>query len=203
MNRTMRWIVPVLALVAVSPTAFAQGGGPGGFNPPPALMAKFKAWQKWRENHKNINKLQQTLMAYRELEKDPSTKVTKDQAKKLVPVFKAWKNKPAMSDDQAKEVNKQLTAPLNDKQLKALATAPNPMQGGRGFGGGARTGGGPGGGRPGGGGMNMDPSKFPDPHDFNPLNPETSPFKTMNPQRFNEMKGKYNEFIASLEQRAK
>jgi len=204
MKRSIRWILPVLALAAVSPGAFAQGGGPGGagFTLPPALKAKFDAWKKWRENHKNIQKLSVTLMAFRELEKDPATKITKDQAKKIVPVFKAWQNKPTMSDDQAKDVNKQLTSPLNDKQLKTLATAPNPFAGGGRPGGG----GGAGGARPGGAGgagQMPDASKFPDPHDYNPLNPETSPFKAMDPKRFSEMKGKYNEFITSLEQRAK
>jgi hypothetical protein len=208
MKRSIRWIVPAAAVVVIAslaPAVNAQGG-PGGFNPPPALMAKFKAWQKWRDNHKNVNKLQTTLFAFRELEKDPSTKITKDQAKKIVPVLKAWRNKPVMTDDQAKDVNKQLTASLNDKQLKTLATAPNPMQGGRGFGGGARPGGGAAGGGAGGGGggmAQMDPSKFPDPKDFNPLNPDSSPFKSMNPQRFSEMKGKFAEFVASLEARAK
>lgn len=204
MNRSMRWILPALALAAVSPAVLAQGGpGGAGFQLPPAAKAKMDAWKKWRENHKNIQKLSVTLMAFRELEKDPSTKITKDQAKKIVPVFKAWQNKPTMSDDQAKDVNKQLTSPLSDKQLKTLATAPNPFAGGGmrpGGGGGA---GGAGGARPAGGGGMPDFSKIPDPHDYNPLNPETSPFKSMNPQRFNEMKGKYHEFITSLEQRAK
>jgi len=197
MTKTVRVMCAALLVAVAAPSANAQGAG---FNPPPALMAKFKAWQKWRENHKNISKLTTTLAALRELEKDKATELKKDQAKKILSIFNEWKDKPAMTDEQAQQVNKKISDLMSDGQLQAIATAPNPMQGGRGFGGGA------GGQRPGGagGGMAaMDPAKFPDPKDYNPLNPDTSPFKSISPDRFKEMKGKWNEYLTTLQTRAK
>ena len=48
-------LLPVAALFVLSTAAQAQGpggGGLGGFQIPPAMQAKFKAWQHWRDNHK-------------------------------------------------------------------------------------------------------------------------------------------------------
>src|SRR5205823_15085684 len=126
----------------------------------------------------------------------------KSQAAKIVPVLKAWRSKPVMSDDQALQVNKQLTSALNEQQLKTLASIPDFGRGGRGFGGGAgqRPGGG-GGGQA--GGMRFDPSKMPDPHDYNPLNPDTNPMRAMNPQMSTQMKASFDQLIADLSARAK
>ena len=206
MNRAIKWIAPVAAAVALAPAALAQGG----FQMNPQMQAKFQAWQKWRQNHPHIQSLQQTMIGFREMEKDPKTKLTRDQARKILPVVKAWRNKPTMSDDQALQVTKQLTASLNTAQLKKIATAPQFGRGGRGFGGGARPGGGgpggPGGGRPGGPGGGrggFDPSKMPDPKDYNPLNPDTNPIAQALPQASQRMKQTMAEFIAGLQAAAK
>ena len=60
-------ILPLAALFVLTTTAQAQGpgGGPGGFQIPPAMQAKFQAWQHWRDNHKNVSSLQRTLGALR------------------------------------------------------------------------------------------------------------------------------------------
>jgi hypothetical protein len=208
MNPWLRRLAMAAAVIMWTPAAFAQGGFGGQM--PPEMQAKMRAWQKWRENNKNIVALQQTMMSLRELENDPKTQLSKDQAKKILTVIKAWRNKPVMTNDQAREVMKQLTTPLNEAQLKKMATAPRFGQGGRGFGGGFRPGGGggPGGGgfRPGGGpGGPGRPGGFqmPDPKPYNPLNPDSSPFVKMNPEMGKRVKQRYNEMIAKLEARAK
>lgn len=206
MNRWFLNLAAVITAVFLASAVLAQGGFGGQM--PPEMQAKMKAWQKWRENNKNIVALQQTLMSLRELENDPQTQLTRDQAKKILAVIKAWRNKPVMTNDQARDVMKQLTAPLNEAQLKKMATAPRFGQGGRGFGGGFRPGGGGGGGggfRPGGPGPGGRPSGFqmPDPKPYNPLNPDSSPFVKMNPEMGKRVKQRYNEMVAKLEARAK
>src|SRR2546430_15475510 len=132
MKSLIRWFVPVVvagSFAALAPAALAQGGP--GFQPSPQMMAKFKAWQTWRENHKHVAQVGQTVRALREIEKNPSTKLNKAQAAKIVPVLKAWRNKPLMTDDQALQVNKQLTSALNESQLKTLASIPAFGPGGR------------------------------------------------------------------------
>jgi hypothetical protein len=163
------------------------------------LQAKRKAWESWRANHKNISALGQTLMGIGTLESDPKTALTKDQAKKIVPVLKTWRNKPKMSDEDALKVNRAITSPLSDMQLKKIATAPRFGRGGPGFGGGARMGGGAGAGQGGGQRPAFDISKFPDPKDYNPLNPDTLPFEQMRPQA----KQRIDKLIADLTKRAK
>src|SRR5438552_13486460 len=126
MKSVIRWTAPAVIAVAVgalAPAASAQGGP--GFQMPPAVQAKMKAWQTWRDNHKHIAQVGQTVRALREIEKDPRTKLAPAQAKKIAPVLKAWRNKPTMSDDQALQVNKQLTSSLNDAQLKTLPSVPD------------------------------------------------------------------------------
>lgn len=194
MNRIARIIMGAAAAMAFVAPALAQGppgGGPGGFNPPPEMMAKIKAWQKWRENHKSVAAITHTIRGLGECEKDPKTALNKDQAKKVLAVLKAWRTKPVMSNDQAGGVNKALNAPLSLLQIKKIAATPEFGQRGGGGGGGMGRpgggGGGPGGGRPGGpGGFTL-----PDPKDFNPLNPDSSPFqgrmKDMAVQRYNEL----------------
>jgi hypothetical protein len=163
--------VTLLASVAV-----AQG--PGGFQLTPAIRAKFQAWQKWNEAHKNIGAVQQTVFAMAEMQNNPKTKFTKPQAKAILAVLKTWRNKPVMTDSQARNVNKKLAATFTMPQLKALAAMP--QRGGRRMGGGGQGGqrpGGAGGGRPGGGRGGFDPSKIPAPRDYNPLNPGTLPME--------------------------
>ena len=188
------WL-PMLAAATLVGSAQAQGpggfgrpGGGGGFQPPPAMMAKLQAWRQWRDNHKNVVALQRTLDAMARLEQDPQTKLTRPQAHAVLAVINKWKAKPALNDAQARIVNTQLTTPLNPIQIKAIASAPQ-GRGGRGpgggsFGGGRGPGGGPGfggGGRPGGpggpggSGPRFDPASFPSPREYNPLNPVTNP----------------------------
>lgn len=191
-------IAAIFAAVALlSATAFAQGpGGPGGFQPSPQMRAQFQAWRSWRDNHKNVVALQQTLRGLQEIEQDPSTRLNKVQAHKVLAVLVKWKDKPAIKDAQARIVSQQLTAPLNVTQLQKLAAA---MQR-RGFGGGPggprpggmggpRPGGfgGPGGGRPGGFTLQA-------PHDYNPLNPNTLPFPPMRVRAAQNM----SQLIAAL-----
>ncbi|BDI29766.1 hypothetical protein CCAX7_18170 [Capsulimonas corticalis] len=204
MKATFKQIIPLAALLALSTGAFAQGpgfggppppggfGGPGGggFQMPPEARAKMQAWRKWRDSHKNVSSVQRSVRAISALEQDPRTKLTKPQARAILGVLKAWRNRPVMTDAQARQVNQQITAPLSIPQLKKLATlsadrrgGPGGGPGGRpggGFGGGGfgggRPGGGPGGG-PGGRPGGFDPSKISAPHDYNPLNPSTLPFE--------------------------
>ena len=198
--------LPVVGALLLAAAAHAQApGGPGGFQPSPQMMAKFQAWQRWRDSHKNITALQQTLRGMQEMQQDPRTQLTRAQASKILPVLTKWRNKPVMSDAQARQVNQQITAPLSVPQLKKLASV-SAQRGGRpggfggGFGGGRPGGGpgGPGGPRPGGfgGGRPGGPGGFtmPDPHDYNPLNPNTLPFQRMRPRAQQQIDG----LIASL-----
>ena len=167
-----RVLLAVALAVAVSAPVMAQGpGGGGGFGMPPEMM---KVFEKMRTARKNRMQIGQTVRALAELNKDPKTALTKDQAKKVLAVIDAWKKKPDMTEDQAKQVSKDLTKPLasNLAQLKALTVAMssrNRMGGGRmggggGMGGGRMGGGGGmGGGRPGGGGMG---GGMPDPKEM-------------------------------------
>lgn len=181
-----RTILAALAIGAlIMPTALAQRPGGG---PPmsPEVQARMKAWQKFRETHKNLTSLQQTMAGLEAMEKDPRTRLTKAQAKTVVGVLKTWRNKPVMTDAQALAVNKQITAPLSVAQLKKIATAREA----RGMGANRRPGGGQGGPAAGGGqgrpGANQtrtfDPSRFPAPREYNPLNPSTIPMERMREQ---------------------
>ena len=170
----------VAALSLLAPPVSAQGFGGGGM--PPEIAAKIKAWQRWRDSHKSISNLQTMLYQVGEMDKQPDTRLTKPQAAKLCSILSAWRNRPTMTDDQAKDVSKQIGAMLNDRQIKKMVSIQPPwMRGaGGGGGGGFRPAGGGGprpGGRPGG-------FSFPDPPagGYNPLNPDTLPFAGMRPQ---------------------
>ena len=206
MRPIKHFLLPILAAATLAGSAQAQGpgfggpGGPGGFQMPPAMMAKFQAWRQWGTAHPNVMSLQRTLGAMADLEQDPRMKLTRPQAHAVLAVINRWKGKPALSDAQARQVSAQITAPLNPAQVQAIAMASR-GRGGRGPGGGGGFGGGrpggPGGGRPGGfgggrpggpggfgggrpggpsgGGPRFDPASFPAPRDYNPLNPATNP----------------------------
>jgi hypothetical protein len=210
-------VLSLAAAAALSSVAFAQGpaagGGGGGGGAanfmaslPPEAQAKMKKWQAWRQNHKNISQLNQTMHAITEMDKDPTTQLNKDQAKKISAAIKPWGSKPVMSDDQALALNKQITGALSLTQIKKMATMQANRRssfGGGGGGGGGRPGGGgpggPGGGGPGGsGGMRFDPSKMPDPKDYNPLNPSTYPTGRMGDRMKQGMTG----FMTVLKTRA-
>jgi hypothetical protein len=119
-----------------------------------------------------------TVRALEQLEQEPGNQLTRQQAGSIVSVLKRWRNKPVMSDKQAKVVVNQLTSPLNIAQLQKVTQFETQRRGGgMGMGGGMRPGGGaPGGpGGPGGAGGPRPAFKMPAPRDFNPLNPSTSP----------------------------
>ncbi|HEV2471347.1 MAG TPA: hypothetical protein VGS41_01700 [Chthonomonadales bacterium] len=181
-------LIACAALASICP---AQGQAFGGGGMPPAIMAKIKLWQKWNESHKNITNLGTMLYQVREMDKSPEDRLTKPQAHKLLAILKSWRNKPTMSDDQAKGVSKQIGAILTVKQIKKMTTLTPPWmrRGGMGGGGGARPAGAA---RPGG-------FTFPDPPagGYNPLNPDKMPFPAMRPQ----MKKGLDDFEASLAQR--
>lgn len=205
MTRLVSMVLAVGALAVTGAIAMAQAGGGapgGGFQMPPEMQAKMKAWQKFNANNKHVDQLSKTVRSLGSLESDPKTAFSKDQAKKLLGILKEWRNKPAMTDDQAGQVNKQINAILNINQIKAL-NSPGAM--GRGMMGGRPGGGGPGGGggRPGGPGGGMGNFKFPDPAPYNPLNPETNPFVKANPQMAQMIKSRGGEFMAKLEAKAK
>ena len=193
----LRLVGLVLAITAIAASSRSYAQNPFNLTPQQQeqLQAKRKAWEKWRANNKHVTAVGQTVMGFGTLEEDPKTALTKDQARKILPVLKSWRNKKVMSNDDALKVNRSLTAPLTDAQLKKIASAPRFGRGGPGFGGGARMGGGAGGAqRP-----QFDISKFPDPQDYNPLNPDSLPFegvRTMARQRMDKL-------IADLTARAK
>jgi uncharacterized membrane protein YgcG len=195
LRKLVKLLLPVVAFALLAPAAMAQFG-----NMPPEVQAKMRAWQKFRETHKNFEYLQQTLAGINEMEKYPTTRLTKDQAKQILAVIKPWRNRPVMTNEQAGQVNKALNKPLTLDQVKKVATAPNMMRGGRGFGG--RAGGGGGGGAGGGGQRRpgqFDFSKFPDPKEYNPLNPASLPFEQFRPMATQRM----NELMKLLEDRAR
>ena len=193
----------LLPLAALLLTTGAQAQGPGGFGGggggpqlPPAVMAKMQAWRQWGDHHKNVRSLQRTLGALADMEQDPATKLTKPQAKTVLAVLNKWQAKPALTDAQALQVNKQLTAPLTLIQIKKIATASQGRGGGRPGGGGGGGGFGGGGGRPGGGAPGgrpaFDPASIPSPRDYNPLNPDTQPMvraRDRAKQRMAQLKG--------------
>lgn len=218
-SNTLRFGFAALAAVGTlalgTPGVQAQPPG-GNFQMPPEIKAKIAAWQKYRDSHKNLVNLQTMLMQVREIDKDPATSLDKKQSAKMLGVWKAWRNKPSMSEDQAKAVSKQISSTLTEKQLKKMSTI-QPFRRGMGGGGPGRGPGGPGGpgggGRPAGGpgrgpgGPGRGPGGpggaggFPDPPkgSYNPLNPDTLPFERMRP----EAKKATDEFIANLQRKAK
>jgi hypothetical protein len=218
MNPILKWALPAAAVIALALPAAAQG--PGGQAPSPAVMAKMQAWRKFRDNHPNYRKLQGSLFRLQELESKPATALTKDQAKKILGVLSKWRNKPTMKDEEAKQVNKQIWDVLTPAQLQVMAAADargGRPGGGSGPGGGGPGGfGGPGGGRPGGGGPGgggpgggpggrggFDPSRMPDPKEYNPLNPESSPFFKANPEMAKRSLTRYKEMVGKLQAKAK
>jgi hypothetical protein len=181
------------SLMAMGATGVQAQPPGGGFNMPPEMKAKIAALTKWRDQHKNVSSLQTTLRGIETINKEPETQLNKQQSAKLLTIINAWKSKPDMTEDQAKDVQKQVTGMLNDKQLKRLNA---PGMGG--FGGGMR----PGGGRPGGGGPGGPGGfKIPDPPkgSYNPLNPDSLPFEQFKPMAKKSM----SDFTASLQKQAK
>ena len=187
----------ILVSLAVSQPASAQ---PSMSGPPPELMAKMKKWQQWGDSHKSLSRLQAMIVQVAGLDKEPGSRLSPQQAGKFLGIMKMWSTKPTMSDDQAKQVSKQIGAMLTTKQIQKMATMSNPFGQGAGGGmGGMRPGGGAGaGGRMGGGPGGM---KIPDPPKggYNPFNADTMPFPQTRPM----IKKMQQDFMTQLQSRAK
>ena len=183
----VRTILSALAVTALSVSA-VSAQAPGAPQMTPQMQARMKAWAKFRDTHKNVSSLQQTLFGLSELEKDSKTKLTKAQSKTILGAIQPWRKKPVMTDAQALKLNKQITGVLTQSQLKKIITAPRMGQ---------RTGGmrrppagAPGAGTRGDRPRQFDPSKFPMPKEYNPLNPDTiaqERMRTMAKQRMTDL----------------
>ena len=108
MKKVLMVAATLMMAALVTGPVLAQGGM-GGFQMPPELT---KAMDKMRTARKNRMMIGRTVRAIAELNNDPKTALTKDQAKKVVAVLDKWATKPDMTEDQAKQVSKELTAPL-------------------------------------------------------------------------------------------
>ena len=225
---SVKWHKTLLLAAAIAaagaPWAQAQrpgaGGRPPGAGRPPGMMGgQFGAWRQWGDKHRNLMTLARTMRGLGELDQDPATKLSAAQAKQLLPVLKAWRHKPTITDAQAAKVNHRITSALKPAQAKKLASrrGPGGGPGGRPPGGGSPPGGfgrPPGGGPP-PGGFGRRPGGFggppppggqgefggppPAPKEFNPLNPDTSPFVRDRARRASD----YDHMLAALAARAK
>jgi hypothetical protein len=171
----------------------------GGGQMPPEIAKKIKAWQKFGDDHKKLMILGDQVYQIGELNKEKGYELDKKQAGSILKVINQWKPKTSLSESEAGTISKQLTSPLNAKQIKKMTTIETPrqkMQKARAGGGGAG-GGGP---RPGGGGAGGGFS-FPDPpaKGWNPINPDSLPFEAMKPRAKESMK----KFMADLQARSK
>ncbi len=181
-------------LLAGSPNAQAQP--PGG--PPPGMMQKIKAWQKWGDQHKKLTLLGDQLFQIEKMDGEAGYGLSKGQAGKMLQILNPWRLKTNMTEDQASGLNKQIGNVLTIKQVKRLTQIepPSVTMKKRGFGGGRPR---PGGGRPGGAPGGGFP-QIPDPPKtgWNPLNADSMPFAQARP----EMKRRTNAFFASLQHKA-
>lgn len=195
-RKTLRLCVASLALLSVvtlAPSAKAQGG----FQMPPEIAKKIKAWQKFSEDHKKLMVLGDQISQISDMSRMAGYEMDKKQAAATLKVINANKAKTSLTEDEAGAMSKQLTAVLTVKQIKKMTTIETPRQkmqkqrgGGMGGGGGARPGGAAGG-----------PPSFPDPpaKGWNPINPDSFPFEQAKPK----MKEGMSKLIADLQARAK
>lgn len=201
LKNTLRLGVASLALmsvVALAPSANAQGG----FQMPPEVQKKIKAWQKFSEDHKKLMVLGDQISQIGEMSKMAGYELDKKQAGVILKVIDANKSKTSLTEEEAGAMSKQLTTSLSAKQIKKMTTIETPrqkMQKARAAGG-APGGGGGGAARPGGAAGGGMPS-FPDPpaKGWNPLNPDSFPFEQAKPR----MKEGMNKLVAELKARAK
>lgn len=198
----------VLVMVVTAIAAVAQPPpGAGGFQMTPEMQKRIEEFRKWREAHRYTFQLTSTLWGLEVLDRDAKTKLTPAQAKKILAVLQPLRNKPKMTQDEAKNALKQIKAVLTVNQLNALARYEadrRNRRGGPGGGGmGMRPGsmGGPGGApgaRPGGpGGARPQMPNLSQMKDFNPFkpSPQMGPFG----QRAAEY---WDSFFKGLQQRA-
>lgn len=150
-------IVIALLVLLASVASLAQDQGGGG------------AFAQMQEKYKYTFQLMSMARHIGEIDKDPKYALTQTQAKQVLAVLQPWRSKPKMTQDQAKDVLKNLKKVFNVNQLNAMARIkPRPRTGQQG--GGMRPGGqgGPGGGqgRPDGNRPKFDPNAM---KDFNPF----------------------------------
>ncbi|MGC8785083.1 MAG: hypothetical protein ACP5RN_11960 [Armatimonadota bacterium] len=211
MNRLTLWAGTLLLVMAAVAAIAQPPPGMGGFQMTPEMQKRIEEMRKWREAHKYTFQLTNTLRALEDIDKDPKTKLTPEQAKKILAVLQPYRSKPKMTQDDAKNALKGIKAALNVNQLNAIARIEAERRNRRGGFGGAGGGGmgmrpggtgGPPGGAPGAGGRPGAPAgnfRMPDfsrMKDFNPFKPDTStPFGQRAAQR-------WNEFFKGLQQRA-
>jgi hypothetical protein len=213
MKRLALWTGALLLLITAVAAVAQPPPGAGGFQMTPEMQRRIEEWRKWREAHKHTFQLTSTLRALAEIDKDPRTKLTPEQAKKVMAVLQPYRNKPKMTQEDAKNALKGIKAALNVNQLNAIARIEaerRNRRGGTGGGGmgmrpggpGGAPGGMPGGGagaRPGGPGGPGGGFQMPDPSrmkDFNPFKPDTStPFGQRSAQY-------WSDFFTGLQKRA-
>jgi len=123
-RRRSFWTPAVLAagmLLTVSGAAWAQGmpGSGSGF-PPPEMQAKMAAWQTFRDSHRHVRQVERLLSGLSQLDGNSATKLTRAQAKAILPVLQTWHTKPVMTDAQAAQVSKKLMASLTVAQTRKL-----------------------------------------------------------------------------------
>lgn len=212
MKRLVLW-TGVLVLVAAMAAMAQPPPGAGGFQMTPEMQRRMEEFRKWREAHRYTFQLTSTLRGLDDLDKDPKTKLTAAQAKKILAVLQPLRNKPKMTQDDAKNALKQIKAALTVNQLNALARMEAERRNRRGGpggpggpGGAGMRPGGPGGapgarpGGPGGAGGAGGRFQMPDPStmkDFNPFNPR--PEMGQFAQRGAEY---WKTFFSGLQQRA-
>lgn len=181
-----KWQGVVAAILATAVIGAALAQSPP-VTPPSTAPQDFHqamdAWRTWNETHPNIRAIHRTLRGLEALEEDPTTRFTKPQAKPLLAILETWRNKPVLTDTQAKIVNASLLKPLTKEQLVALTDEPEHgsrpgEHHGDHFGSGGWQSHGWGGGSGGAPGQPGKPAAAPAaPHDYNPLNPATLPFE--------------------------
>lgn len=147
MKRVTLWTGVMLVILTAIAAVAQPPPGAGGFQMTPEMQKRMEEFRKWREAHKYTFQLTSTLRGLEMLDKDAKTKLTPAQAKKILAVLQPLRNKPKMTQDDAKNALKQIKAALTVNQLNALARFEAERRNRRG---------GPGGG-PGGGGMGMRP----------------------------------------------
>ncbi len=209
MRRVTLYISAFVVMAAMAAVAQPPPGA-GGFQMTPEMQRRMEEFRKWREAHKYTFQLTSTLRGLEMLDRDAKTKLTPAQAKKILAVLQPLRNKPKMTQDDAKNALKQIKAALTVNQLNALArfeAERRNRRGGPGGGMGMRPGGmgGPPGGAPGArpgapggpGGARPQMPNLSQMKDFNPFkpNPQMGPFG----QRAAEY---WNNFFKGLQQRA-
>ncbi len=197
----------LFAVAFVLGTSLAVAQPPVGQGPSPQMMAQ---WQRFLEENKFQLQVGETFRKIGELEKKGgSTALTKEQAKKLLELFKPLTAQEKLTQDLAKKILKEIKAVLRPDQLAALDRIQLPRMragGGRPGGpGGPGSPGGPGGG-PGSGGAGrgggfrqFDPSRL---RDINPLSTRVdkdSPASEFQKRRSERVK----EVLSLLEKKAR